>query len=181
MDGIFVPSISFGLPVIQSLRKQTELFFDLHLMITKPEKYIKDFMQSGANLITFHLEATKNPKEVIRIIKENGIKVGISIKPNTAVTEIIPYLDLVDMVLIMTVEPGFGGQTYIDDCTHKVIELKEILNRKKLNVDIEVDGGISLENLKTVLDAGANIIVAGSSIFKNNIEKNVIDFLEIMK
>ena len=132
-------------------------------------------------MITFHVESTENPIEVIRIIKENGVKVGISIKPNTPVEDIISYLEIVDMVLIMTVEPGFGGQTYIDDCTHKVIELKAILERKKLEVDIQVDGGISLENLKTVLDAGANVIVAGSSIFKNDIEQNISEFLDVMK
>jgi len=181
MDGIFVPSISYGMPVIASIRKKTRLFFDVHLMITEPERYIEDFVKSGADLITFHLEATSCAEETIRRIRAFGIKVGISIKPGTPVSAVEPYLELVDMVLIMTVEPGFGGQKYIEFCTDKVAQVKKLIIEKNLQVDVQVDGGINKENLKIALDAGANVIVAGSTVFKGDIQENVKTLLSIMQ
>jgi len=181
MDGIFVPSISYGMPVIASIRKNTKLFFDVHLMITEPERYIEEFVKSGADLITFHLEATSKVEETIEKIREKGVKVGISIKPGTPVSAVEPYLELVDMVLIMTVEPGFGGQKYIESCTEKVVQTKNLITEKGLSVDVQVDGGINRENLKVVLEAGANVIVAGSTVFKGNMKENVKALLDVMQ
>lgn len=181
MDGIFVPSISFGMPVISSIRKQTKIFFDVHLMITEPERYIEEFVKCGADSITFHLEATDKAQECINLMKANGVKAAISIKPNTPVSALEPYLDQVDMVLIMTVEPGFGGQKYIDACTPKVQEVRRLITERGLNCALQVDGGVGKDNLKMVLDAGANVIVAGSAVFKNDIQGNVKAFLEIME
>lgn len=181
MDGTFVPSISYGMPVIKSIRKVTDKVFDVHLMITDPIRYIKDFVDSGADIITFHLEATSNPQSVIDEIHKYGKKAGISIKPGTPVDELVPYLDKVDMILIMTVEPGFGGQKLIPETLDKVKELRGVLNDRHIETDIEVDGGIYAGNLKEVLDAGANVIVSGSGIFKGNISENVNNFLKVMK
>ncbi len=181
MDGIFVPSISYGMPVIKSIRKCTKRVFDVHLMIMEPERYIEDFADSGADFITFHVEATKKAGEVIDQIHARGLKAGISIKPGTPVEEVIPYLDKVDMILVMTVEPGFGGQSYIDSCTGKVKAVRKLVNESGRDMDIQVDGGINKENLSVVLEAGANVIVAGSAVFKNDIAANVAEFLEKMK
>lgn len=181
MDGIFVPSISYGMPVIRSIRKRTDVFFDVHIMITEPERYAAEFVDCGADLVTFHVEATTKVQETIDSIRGKGAKVGISIKPGTTVSAIEPWLDQVDMVLVMTVEPGFGGQKYIDHCTEKVRQVRKMIREKDLNVDVQVDGGIGLDNLKMVLDAGANVIVAGSSVFKNSIAENVESFLKIMQ
>lgn len=181
MDGIFVPSISFGMPVIASIRKNTDIFFDVHLMITKPERYIGEFVKAGADLITFHLEATDQIKETIALIHEHGVKVGISIKPGTPASAVEPYLEMVDMVLVMTVEPGFGGQKYIETCTEKVTQVRKMITDKGLNADVQVDGGIKLDNVKKVVDAGANVIVAGSSVFKDDSAENVKKFLEMMQ
>ena len=181
MDGIFVPSISYGMPVIKSIRKCTKRVFDVHLMIMEPERYIEDFADSGADFITFHVEATKKAGEVIDQIHARGLKAGISIKPGTPVEEVIPYLDKVDMILVMTVEPGFGGQSYIDSCTDKVKAVRKLVNESGRDIDIQVDGGINKENLSVVLEAGANVIVAGSAVFKNDIAANVAEFLEKMK
>ena len=181
MDGIFVPSISYGMPVIRSIRKRTDVFFDVHIMITEPERYAAEFVDCGADLVTFHVEATTKVQETIDSIRGKGAKVGISIKPGTPVSAIEPWLDQVDMVLVMTVEPGFGGQKYIDHCTEKVRQVRKMIREKDLNVDVQVDGGIGLDNLKMVLDAGANVIVAGSSVFKNSIAENVESFLKIMQ
>ena len=180
MDGTFVPSISYGMPVIKSIRKVTDKVFDVHLMITDPIRYIKDFVDSGADLITFHLEATSNPQAVIDEIHKYGKKAGLSIKPGTSVHELIPYLDKVEMILIMTVEPGFGGQKLIPETLDKVRKLRRMLDDRHLETDIEVDGGIYAENLPIVLEAGANVIVSGSGIFKGNISENVNKFLKIM-
>lgn len=180
MDGLFVPSISYGMPVIQSIRKETDLFFDVHLMIEKPERYIEEFAKSGADLINFHLEATEHVEETIAKIRSFGKKVGITIKPDTPAQAVEPYLGLVDMVLVMTVEPGFGGQKLIPACVDKVPELRRMIMEKGLKVDIEVDGGINIENVETVIEAGANIIVAGSAVFKNDIGVNVETFLKKM-
>lgn len=180
MDGIFVPQISFGMPVITSLRKSSDMFFDVHIMIDRPERYAAEFVDCGANMVTFHLEATDKVEETIQIIRSKGAKVGISIKPDTPVSDVLPYLPLVDMVLIMTVEPGYGGQSYMEKCTDKIMQVRGAITEGGLNCDVQVDGGIGTDNLKKVLDAGANVIVAGSAVFKNNIRENVINMLKIM-
>ncbi len=180
MDGMFVPSISYGMPVIESIRKGTEMFFDVHLMIEKPERYIAEFAKSGADLINFHLEATNQVEETIAQIRSFGKKVGITIKPNTPAEVVEPYLELVDMVLVMTVEPGFGGQKLIPECVDKVPVIRRMIREKGLSVDIEVDGGINLDNVQEVVAAGANVIVAGSAVFKNDISVNVKGFMEKM-
>jgi len=180
MDGTFVPSISYGMPVIKSIRKVTDKVFDVHLMITDPIRYIKDFVDSGADLITFHLEATSNPQAVIDEIHKYGKKAGLSIKPGTSAHELIPYLDKVEMILIMTVEPGFGGQKFIAETMDKIRATRQMLDEKGLSTDLEVDGGINCDNLKEVIDAGANVIVAGSSIFKGNITENIDNFKAII-
>ncbi len=180
MDGLFVPSISFGMPVIKSIRKATGRVFDVHLMIEKPERYIVEFADCGADMITFHVEATDKTAEIIDDIHARGLKAGISIKPGTPVEVIKPYLDTVDMILVMTVEPGFGGQAYIDYCTDKVVAVKKLVEESGRVIDIQVDGGINKDNVKMVLEAGANVIVAGSAVFKDDIAKNVEDFLDLM-
>lgn len=181
MDGVFVPAISFGMPVITSLRKSTDMFFDVHIMITEPERYAAEFVKCGADMVTFHLEATEQVEETIKNIREAGAKVGISIKPGTPVEEVVPYLEQIDMVLVMTVEPGFGGQKYMDKCTQKIMDLRKVIEDRKLDVDIQVDGGVTIDNVHVVLEAGANVIVAGSAIFKDDITANVKAFLEKMK
>ena len=180
MDGIFVPSISYGMPVIKSIRKATKKVFDVHLMITEPERYIDEFVESGADIITFHVEATKDSGKVIDMIHEKGLKAGISVKPNTPLETIEPFLEKIDMLLIMSVEPGFGGQAYIEGSTEKIRAAREMMKAHGLETDIQVDGGINLQNLQEVLEAGANIIVAGSSVFKGDVRENVKAFLEIM-
>lgn len=172
MDGEFVPSISFGMPVITSIRKESKMFFDVHLMIMEPERYIQDFIESGADSITVHAEACEDVERTIQQIKEAGIKAGVSIKPSTPVADITYLLKDVDMVLIMTVNPGFGGQKYIEECTEKIRELREIIEQEELDVDIQVDGGINQDTLSVVLEAGANLVVAGSYVFNGDLEGN---------
>lgn len=181
MDGDFVPSISFGMPVIKSIRKESKLFFDVHLMVSEPERYIQDFVDCGADSITVHAEACEDLERTVERIRESGVKVGVSIKPNTPVADITYLLDDVDMVLLMTVQPGFGGQKYIEDCTEKIIQLKEIIEEENLNIDIQVDGGINEQTLPVVLRAGASLIVAGSYIFKDDIAANVKKAQAIME
>ena len=173
MDGDFVPSISFGMPVIKSIRKESKMFFDVHLMVTEPERYIQDFVNCGADSITVHAEACEDLERTIERIKDAGVKVGVSIKPATPVNDISHMLEDVDMVLVMTVQPGFGGQKYIDECTEKIQELRELIDHEGLDVDIQVDGGINEDTLVTVMKAGANLFVAGSWVFKDDIAKNV--------
>lgn len=173
MDGSFVPSISFGMPVISTIRKVSGLVFDVHLMIDKPERYIKEFAAIGADIITFHLEAAKDPEAVIDMIHNAGKRAGMSIKPATPVEEIIPYADKLDMLLVMTVEPGFGGQKYIPQSTERIRQARHIFNERGLGTDIEVDGGISAENVHVVIEAGANVIVAGSAVFGGDITENI--------
>ena len=182
MDGFFVPNISIGIPVLKSVRKMTEMFLDVHLMIDKPVRYAKAFCDAGADLVMFHVEADsyQNISDAIDIVKENGKKVGLALKPRTPASVLYPFIDRLNMALVMTVEPGFGGQAYIPESTEKIKELRQMLNEKGLDTDIEVDGGIKKDNLQMVLDAGANVIVAGSAIFKGDIEQNVKDFLRIM-
>ena len=180
MDGLFVPNISFGMPVIESIRKNTDAFFDLHLMITKPERYIRVFKDLGANMITVHVETLENPVETLNEIHALGAKAGIAIEPETPVERIFPYLGLVDMVLVMTVRPGIGGQKYIHECTGKIAAVQLELTKLQLQdkVDIEVDGGLCADNVEEALIAGANIIVAGTSVFTGDIEANVKAIME---
>lgn len=177
MDGIFVPSISYGMPVIRSIRKCSDIFFDVHLMIDRPERYLKEFAESGADLINFHLEATEDVKGTIAKIRGLGKKVGITMKPGTPAEAVKPYLELVDMVLVMTVEPGFGGQKLMPECLDNVKEIRKMITDRGLNADIEVDGGINVDNVELALESGANVIVAGSAVFKNDIAANVRNFL----
>ncbi|MDO5361517.1 MAG: ribulose-phosphate 3-epimerase [Eubacteriales bacterium] len=180
MDGDFVPSISFGMPVIKSIRKESKMFFDVHLMVTEPERYIQDFVNCGADSITVHAEACEDLDRTVEQIKDSGVKVGVSIKPATPVNDISHLLPDIDMVLIMTVQPGFGGQKYMDECTEKIREVRELISREELDVDVEVDGGIADGTLETVIEAGANIIVAGSYVFNGDIQTNVKKILTKM-
>lgn len=181
MDGIFVPSISYGMPVIASLRKRSGLFFDVHLMIEQPERYVETFAECGADMINFHIEATEHVKETIAAIRRCGKKAGITIKPATSAQAVEPFLDLVDMVLVMTVEPGFGGQKLMQDCLEKVSEVRRMATERGLSTDIEVDGGITLDNVESVIRAGANVVAAGSQVFQNDISVNVRNFQHKMK
>lgn len=178
MDGMFVPSISYGMPVIKCVRPCTERVFDAHLMIENPDRYIDEFVKVGADIITVHAEACVHLDRTIQAIKEKGVKAGVAINPATPICQLQHVLDAVDMVLIMSVNPGFGGQKMIPYTIEKVRELKKFVDEKGYTVDIEVDGGITLDNVDQFLDAGANIIVAGSSVFNGDIEANVKGFLE---
>lgn len=181
MDGVFVPDISFGMPVISTIRKVTKKIFDVHLMIVEPERYIDDFVKCGADSITFHLEATEDADGVIDKIHRAGCRAGLSIKPGTPVEAVKPYLDKIEMLLIMTVEPGFGGQKYIPESTERIKTARQMINEMGLAVDVQVDGGITKETLRIVLEAGANVVVAGSAIFGGNISENVKNYLKILK
>ena len=176
MDGHFVPNITIGPPVIKSLRKYTDLPFDVHLMISPVHKYIEDFSKAGSDIITIHPEATENVKDSIDLIKSLGKKVGLSLNPDTPIDKIEKYLDQIDLVLVMTVYPGFGGQKFISKVLNKIKNLKNIKDENKFRFDIEVDGGINFKNNKLAIEAGANILVSGTTIFKNNngdIKKNI--------
>jgi len=176
MDGHFVPNLTIGPPVIKSLRNHTNLPFDVHLMISPVHKYIKDYADAGANIITIHPEATKDLKESIKHIRDLGKKVGVSLNPETSVKTIENFLEDIDLVLIMSVHPGFGGQKFMPEVLGKVRKLRNIINEKKLELDIEIDGGIDFDNNKMVIEAGANILVSGTTIFKKNngdIKKNI--------
>lgn len=173
MDGLFVPSISFGMPVITSLRERTDIFFDVHIMIREPERYAAEFVECGADMVTFHLEATEHVQETIDAIRQAGARVGISIKPGTPVESVLPWLEQVDMVLVMTVEPGFGGQKYMDACTEKIRQVRTAITERGLAVDVEIDGGVTADNIHIPLEAGANVIVAGSAVFRGNVAENV--------
>lgn len=178
MDGMFVPSISFGMPVIRAIRACTDRIFDVHLMIEEPGRYIDEFAEAGADLITVHAESCRHLDRTIEKIKEKGLLAGVAINPATPVSAISCVLEKVDMVLVMTVNPGFGGQKLIPYTLDKVREAKNLVKQSGCKTDIEVDGGINLENVEEAMDAGANIIVAGSAVFKGEIEKNVEAFLE---
>ena len=173
MDGVFVPSISFGMPVIKSIRKVTKKIFDVHLMIVEPERFVKEFAECGADSITFHIEATEDVDEIIDQIHSLGCRAGMAIKPKTPTEVVRKYLSKVDMLLVMTVEPGFGGQKYIPESTERIREIRHMAEEMGIDLDIQVDGGITEENISVVLDAGANVIVAGSSIFRGNVTENV--------
>ena len=181
MDGDFVPSISFGMPVIKSIRKESKMFFDVHLMVTEPERYSHDFVECGADSITVHAEACEDIERTIELIRDAGVKVGISIKPATPVNDISHLLSEVDMVLVMTVQPGFGGQKYIEECTEKIQELRDLIQEEELDVNIQVDGGINEETMETVMQAGANYLVAGSYVFKGDLAANVREIKKQME
>ena len=177
MDGAFVTNISFGFPIIECIRGGSRAVFDVHLMIDKPERYIERFIKAGADIITFHVEACENPRAALESIKAMGKKAAISVKPKTPVSAVYEYLELCDMVLVMTVEPGYGGQSLIPECLDKVRELKAEIERRGLSTDIQVDGGINSENAKAAIDAGANVLVAGSAVFKAKDRRAAIDAL----
>ena len=181
MDGDFVPSISFGLPVIKSIRKCTDRIFDVHLMIDEPVRYIDEFVDAGADLITVHAEACKHLDRTIHAIKDRGVLAGVALNPATPLSVLDYILPECDMVLLISVNPGFGGQKYIPYTTQKIRDLKQMMKEKNCQADIEVDGGVSLKNVQEVLDAGANIIVAGTAVFKGDIQENVRGFLDIME
>ncbi len=180
MDGMLVPTISYGMPVIKSIRDVTDLVFDVHLMIIDPIRYIKDFVDAGADIITFHYESTNDAQAVIDEIHKYGKKAGMAIKPKTSVEAFRPFVNDLEQLLVMTVEPGFGGQQYIDYCTDKVRDTRAMLDMYGLKTDIQVDGGINIANVHHVIEAGANVIVAGSAVFKGNIEERTKKFIEIM-
>ena len=176
MDGHFVPNITIGPEVIKNLRPLTKKTFDVHLMISPVDKYITEFANAGADIITFHPEATNNTSKTIELIRKEGKKVGISLKPKSSINLIKDFLEEIDLVLIMSVEPGFGGQKFMPEIINKIKEIKNIILEKKIDLDIEIDGGINFNNCKMVKEAGANILVSGSTIFKENngdLKKNI--------
>ncbi len=173
MDGSFVPNISFGVPVVEAMDKITDTTLDVHLMINNPENYIKKFREVGADILTVHEEACEDALKAIEMIHENGMKAGIAIKPHTDIEILKPLFGKADMFLVMTVEPGFGGQKYMDMCTEKISSLRGMLDDAGLDTDIQVDGGITRDNIDIVVNAGANVIVMGSSVFKGDIKDNV--------
>ena len=180
MDGMFVPSISFGMPVLASIKGATTQTLDVHLMVTEPIRYVEEFVKAGADIVTVHYEACEDLQATIDKIHAAGAKVGISIKPKTPVDVLLPYLDQAEMFLIMSVEPGFGGQAFIPESLERISELRNLLNEKGLTTDIEVDGGIYHENVAEVLAAGANVMVSGSGVFKGDIKDNTAKFMEIL-
>ena len=181
MDGMFVPSISFGVPVLESIRPATKLVCDAHLMVTEPIRYVEAFAKAGEDLITVHLEACEDINATIERIRACGCKVGVSICPDTPVISVKNLLKKVDMILIMSVHPGFGGQAFIPESLDKIRELKAMIDAEGLCVDIQVDGGIYTHNVEEVIEAGANVIVAGSAIFKGDTANNTKEMLEILK
>ena len=180
MDGMFVPSISFGMPVLKSIHNATGQVMDAHLMVQEPIRYIEAFKDAGADLVTVHLEACEDIDATIAKIRECGMKVGLSICPETDVKEVEHLLKKVDMLLVMSVHPGFGGQKFIPESLDKIREIRKMINDQKLEVDIQVDGGIYVSNVKEVLDAGANIVVAGSAVFRGDPAQNTREFMEIL-
>ena len=176
MDGHFVPNITIGPEIIKKLRPVTKKTFDVHLMIEPVDKYVKDFADAGADIITFHPEATPNTEETIKLIKRFNKKVGVSLKPKSDIRLIEKYLKKIDLILIMSVEPGFAGQKFMPDVLPKLKKLKEIISDQNLKIELEIDGGINFENCKTAIEAGANVLVSGSTIFKQNngdLKKNI--------
>ena len=177
MDGVFVTNMSFGMPIIESLRKKSDMVFDVHLMITKPEKYAKRFIDAGADILTFHLEACEDSGALLDEIRANGVKSALSIKPATPAEAVFPYLEKCDMILVMTVEPGYGGQSFMPDMLEKVRKIRAEIEKRGLDIDIQVDGGLNPETAKLAREAGANVIVAGSSVFKAQDRRTAIDAL----
>ncbi|MGB9807842.1 MAG: ribulose-phosphate 3-epimerase [Thermosulfidibacteraceae bacterium] len=181
MDGHFVPNISIGFPVIESIKGKTKLPLDVHLMIERPESYVERFVEAGADIVTFHIEATYHPNRVIQILRKYEVKVGVSLNPTTPLDSLHYVLEDVDIVLVMSVNPGFGGQKFISFVLDKIRDLRRLIDSRSLKVEIEVDGGINLLNVRSVVEAGADIIVAGSSIFKaDNPEERVKEFLRVV-
>ena len=181
MDGLFVPSISFGMPVIESIRPATDLFFDVHLMVQEPIRYIEEFKRVGADLITIHAEACEDIEATIVKIREAGCKVGISISPDTEVSVLEPWVKKVDMILLMSVHPGFGGQKFIPETMEKIKAVRRMIQKHNPACDLEVDGGIHLGNVKEVMEAGVNVIVAGTAVFRGNIKENMDAFYRKMR
>ena len=182
MDGSFVPNITFGAPVMKCIRKYTDKIFDVHLMIEEPARYIEDFVKAGADIITVHYEADRHRDRTVNYIKSFGVKAGVALNPGTPVSVLENIINSVDMVLIMTVNPGFGGQKYIEYCSEKVKEVKALSEKRNKELMIQVDGGIDASNIKYVVECGANVIVAGSAVFKNDaIEENVQKLREALK
>lgn len=181
MDGMFVPSISFGMPVLASIHGATEQVMDVHLMVQEPIRYIEAFKEAGADLVTVHLEACEDVSATLEKIKECKMKVGLSICPDTPAEAVGPYLDELDMVLVMSVHPGFGGQKFIPESLEKIRQIRQMITKRELDVDIQVDGGIYQTNVREVLEAGANVIVAGSAVFKGDPGDNTRRFMEILK
>lgn len=181
MDGLFVPSISFGMPIISSIRKITNMVFDVHLMIENPEKYIEEFAKCGADIITVHVEACKHLDRVVTQIKEAGCKAAVALNPATPLNAVEYVLDKLDMVLIMSVNPGFGGQKYIPYSTEKIKELKKMIEKKGLSTLIEVDGGVNASNVQEIMEAGVDIAVMGSAVFCGNVEENIEKVYKIIK
>ncbi len=181
MDGTFVPNISLGMPVIKSIRSCTDKIFDVHLMVEEPARLIEGFIDAGADIITVHAEACKHLHRTLQMIKKAGLKAGVVLNPATPLSVLDYVLEEIDMVLIMSVNPGFGGQAYIPSSTRKIKELRQMITDRGLDIDIEVDGGIGPDNVRTVIDAGANVIVAGSKVFVGDITENVHSFLDIFK
>lgn len=179
MDGMFVPSISFGMPVLASIKGHTDQVMDVHLMVTEPIRYVEAFAQAGADIITVHAEACEDLVQTVEKIHACGLKAGVSVKPGTPLSVLEPVIGQVEMILIMSVEPGFGGQAFIPESLDKIRSLKQWLDEEQIQADIEVDGGIYLTNVREVLDAGANVIVAGSAVFKGSPADNVAAFMEI--
>jgi ribulose-phosphate 3-epimerase len=180
MDGHFVPNLTIGPPVIKALRQYTKLPFDVHLMISPVHKYIQDYADAGADIITIHPEATNNLKDSINYIKKLNKKVGISLNPKTNINMVTSFLDEIDLILIMSVNPGFGGQKFMPEVLNKIKELKKIKDHKNLDFDIEIDGGINFDNNKLAIQAGANILVSGTAVFKNN-EGNIKKNIDLLK
>ena len=181
MDGMFVPSISFGMPVLASIHDATEQFMDAHLMVQEPIRYVEAFQKAGADYVTVHLEACEDVKTTLDKIHACGMKAGLAVNPETDVKELVPYMEDVEMILIMSVQPGFGGQKFIPESLDKIREVRAMLNEKNLETDIQVDGGIYVENVREVLDAGANVIVAGSAVFRGDAGENTAKFMESLK
>lgn len=181
MDGTFVPSISFGAPVIRSLRSHTEALFDVHMMVEEPGRYVEDYAEAGADIITVHAEACRHLDRTIQQIRGLGVQTGVALNPATSLSVLDYVLDEVDMVLLMSVNPGFGGQKYIPYVTDKIRILKRCLNERGLHTDIQVDGGVNLSNAEHLIRAGANVLVAGSAVFGGDTARNVHAFMELLK
>lgn len=180
MDGMFVPSISFGMPVFKCVKERSNLFMDVHMMVEKPERYVEELTGLGADGVTIHVEACDCVAETLEKIRKLGAKPGIAVNPETPVSRILPYIGMADMVLVMTVHPGFGGQEFIARCADKIKEVRRVINGKYPDVKLEIDGGVCLDNLGMCLEAGADVIVAGSAVFRGDIETNVKEFLKRM-
>ena len=178
MDGLFVPNLSFGIPIVAQCRKVSNKIFDVHLMISNPEKYIQSFKEAGANNISFHIEVCPNPISTINLIKQYGMKVGLAINPDTPIETIFPYLNEIDLVCIMSVYPGFGGQLFIETTYQKIRILKEYIVKNSFSTLIEVDGGVTVENAPQIIEAGADILVAGNTVFKSKNPLETIDILQ---